>query len=97
MAVSGLRALLPGTVSGHPTLPEIQRSLSENDLPPALGWHEPQTAGAAGRDRGGHRRALLSSRIGASVWGVAFRSLPTGAGHRRALLHPPLWLCHHAV
>ena len=78
-------------------VPPVERSFSENDLPPAPGWHQPQPAGPARRNRGGHRGSLLSSRAPAPVRRVALLPLPTSAGHRRALLHPPQRLCRHIV
>src|SRR6185437_14808246 len=97
ISLPSLQPALSPTLSRHFALPAGERSLPEDNLSAAPGWHQPQPSRPPRRHRRGHGRALFPARPAAAVQGMASATVSPVAGHRRALLHSPQGLRHHAV
>ena len=97
VAVPGMRPHLLAAVSGHSAAQAGHRAVPAQRVSQALGRHQPQPPGAAGGHRQRHGRALVPGFPAAPRRRAQRRALPAGAGHRRALLHPPPGLRHHLL
>ena len=97
MALPGVRPQFLATIPGDSAAQTGHRAVPAQRVSQALGWHQPQPSGAAGRHRQRHGGALEPGLSPAPSRRTQQRTLSAGAGHRRALLHPPPGLRHHLL